>query len=337
MERLRSIGVVSAATFFLVALASPAPLEEWRLGALLALATGLALLFEREWHGARTRLGEVRFVRVASALGGGALGGLVGLATSLPMVAHDTRSVPYGVFILLVSIGAGSVLAVGFLHQWQVLFGAPSHALASPRDSYLIDTSTLIDGRIVELLERKVLVGNCYVPTFVLVELQQVADSERARTRGRRGLAVVGRLREMGHLIVKEIDKPEIVGADAKLKAIAKETGVTLMTNDSNLKAICESEDIPVLSLHEVANALRPFVFAGDTINVRLTKPGKKPTQAVAYLDDGDMVVVEDGKGRVGQDVTVIITKVIPQPTGRLIFAKIITPSAAASSRPNQT
>lgn len=324
MDRLQSLGVIGALVLFVFLVASPEALVPERVVAVAVLSLLTAVLFQPEWYRARERLEAVRFVRVVTTLVGAALGGVVGVAVGLPLVVA-TSTVPYAVTLLLLTISMGAVVGAGFHEEWAVLFGAGSRGLASPHDAYLIDTSALIDGRIAELIERGMLVGNFYVPTFVLVELQQVADSARARPRGRRGLAVVTRLRSGGHIIIKDIDKPELVGADAKLKAIAKDTGVTLITNDGNLKTLCEAEDIAVLSLHELANALRPALFPGDHIEIRLTKSGKRPEQATGFLPDGDMVVVEDGHAAFGRSARVEITRVLPQEGSarRLVFARL--------------
>ena len=188
----------------------------------------------------------------------------------------------------------------------------------------VLDTSVLIDGRIVEILEAGFLEGPLVLPRFILRELQAVADSADSmkRTRGRRGLEVLKRLQEIGALEVSERDYAEIRGADAKLVRLAQDLGCKLLTNDYNLNRVAHVEGIAVLNVNELANAIKPVVLPGEELHVQIIRDGKEPHQGIGYLDDGTMIVVEHGSRLVGEDTDVVVTSVLQTVAGRMIFAK---------------
>jgi uncharacterized protein YacL len=188
----------------------------------------------------------------------------------------------------------------------------------------IVDTSVLIDGRIVEILETGFLEGPLILPRFILRELQAVADSTDAmkRMRGRRGLEVLKRLQESGVLEVSERDYPDIRGADAKLVRTAQDLDAKLLTNDYNLNRVAHVEGVSVLNVNELANAIKPVVLPGEELHVQIIRDGKEPHQGVGYLDDGTMIVVEHGRRLVGETVDVTVTSVLQTVAGRMIFAK---------------
>lgn len=190
----------------------------------------------------------------------------------------------------------------------------------------LLDTSVIIDGRIVDILKTGFLEGNMIVPNFVLLELQTLADSsdDMKRAKGRRGLDLVHELQlEDSKVIVEDVDYDDIMGVDSKLLQLAKDTDALIMTNDFNLNKVASIQGIEVLNINELANAVKPVVIPGEEMNAYLLREGKENGQAVAYLQDGTMIVVEGGKRFIGKKVKVAVTSVLQTSAGRMIFAKI--------------
>ena len=190
----------------------------------------------------------------------------------------------------------------------------------------ILDTSVVIDGRIADICQTRFVEGRLIIPRFVLKELQQIADSQDPikRNRGRRGLDVLGRIQKMQHIDVRitEEDFVDTKEVDAKLVRLAKLMGGKILTNDFNLNKVAELQGVQVLNINELANALKPVVLPGEVMEARVIKEGKEYNQGVAYLDDGTMVVVEQGRHLIGQTVRVMVTSVLQTAAGRMIFAK---------------
>ncbi|TRZ95463.1 PIN domain nuclease [bacterium] len=190
----------------------------------------------------------------------------------------------------------------------------------------IIDTSVIIDGRIVDIFKSKFLEGKIVIPKFVLRELQQVADSTdpMKRQRGKRGLEILTNIqKELGvDMDLHEEEFPEIAEVDAKIIKLAKVLDAKILTVDFNLNRIATLQGIKVLNINELANALKPVIFPGEHLEVKLIKEGKEHNQAVGYLDDGTMVVVEDGRRLISQELKVVVTSVLQTQAGRMIFAK---------------
>ncbi len=191
----------------------------------------------------------------------------------------------------------------------------------------VLDTSTIIDGRIADVTGSGFLVGELLVPRFVLNELQAIADSDDPlkRARGRRGLDVLNHLQrqERVDLQIEEQDFPEFPEVDAKLVKLAKSIDAPIITNDFNLNKIAELQGVSVLNINDLANALKPVVLPGEGITLHMLKEGKEAGQGVGYLEDGTMVVVEGGRRVIGRDVDVVVSSVIQTPAGRMIFATL--------------
>jgi uncharacterized protein YacL len=191
----------------------------------------------------------------------------------------------------------------------------------------LLDTSVIIDGRILDIFKTKFLEGRVVIPRFVLKELQQIADSTDPikRQRGRRGLDILHMIqKEVGQAItIHEEEFPEFPEVDAKLVKLAKLLEAKIMTVDFNLNRVASFQGIKVLNINELANALKPVVFPGEHMQIKLLKEGKEYNQAVGYLDDGTMVVVEDARRLIGQDVKVTVAFVLQTQAGRMIFTKL--------------
>src|SRR5690606_26446592 len=190
----------------------------------------------------------------------------------------------------------------------------------------LLDTSVVIDGRIVDIIQTRIVQGTLIVPRFVLNELQLIADSSDKirRTRGRRGLEILQKLQENQTVDVRIQDVDvEGTGVDQKLVALAQQTQARIMTNDYNLNKIATLRGVEVINLNDLAKALRPVVLPGEPMTVKVIKPGESPTQAVGYLDDGTMVVVENGRPHLGQEVEIVVTSTLQTSAGRMIFGKL--------------
>ncbi|MEG0381061.1 MAG: PIN domain nuclease, partial [Kurthia sp.] len=168
--------------------------------------------------------------------------------------------------------------------------------------------------------------GTLVVPQFVLTELQHIADSSDTlkRTRGRRGLDILKVLQDAptSNVLITEVDFEDIPEVDLKLVRLAKKMNGQILTNDFNLNKVCDLHKVHVLNINDLANAVKPVVIPGEDMNVVVIKDGKEHNQGVAYLDDGTMIVVEEGKSYIGQAITVVVTSVLQTSAGRMIFAK---------------
>ena len=189
----------------------------------------------------------------------------------------------------------------------------------------LVDTSAIIDGRIADIAESGFLYGVLEVPRFVLDEVQRLADSADSmrRTRGRRGLEILGRMRKGEATPVQVIDEdvPGTPEVDSKLVALARRNGRAILTNDLNLNRIAELQGVRVLNVNSLANAVKPALLPGEDLRVRVIQPGKDAGQGVGYLDDGTMVVVENGAKSIDSEVDVTVTRVLQTVAGRMVFA----------------
>jgi len=189
----------------------------------------------------------------------------------------------------------------------------------------LIDTSVIVDGRLLEIVESGFLEGPLVVPRFVLRELQLIADSidPMKRARGRRGLEVLAKLQETTALAIDDQDYGDISGVDAKLVRMARERRAKLVTNDYNLNRVAQLEGVAVLNVNELAGAVKPVVLPGEELHVAIVRDGKEAHQGVGYLDDGTMIVVENGRRLIGEETDVQVTSVLQTVAGRMIFAKV--------------
>jgi uncharacterized protein YacL len=203
-------------------------------------------------------------------------------------------------------------------------------AAGSGRDAGLVkavDTSVLIDGRLPELARTGFLEGPLLVPEFVLRELQGVADSEdpALRARGRRGLEALATVQEEAEIAIDIVsDDPRSAReVDEKLVHVAEARGAALLTLDYNLNRVASIRGVRVLNLNDLAHALRPALIPGETLSLRILREGKEPGQGVAYLEDGTMVVVDDARNRIGQDVHAEVTGSLQTSAGRMFFARL--------------
>jgi uncharacterized protein YacL len=198
---------------------------------------------------------------------------------------------------------------------------------ARPQKRYkILDTSVVIDGRVLEIVETGFLDGTLVVPQFVLKELQLVADSSDSvkRNRGRRGLDILQRMQKIQgvEVIISDMDFPKVREVDLKLIELARSLLGVIVTNDFNLTKVAQLRGVTVLNINELANVLKPVVLPGEAMSVFILKEGKEYTQGVAYLDDGTMVVVDNARNRIGKTVDIVVTSVLQTTAGRMIFGK---------------
>lgn len=191
----------------------------------------------------------------------------------------------------------------------------------------ILDTSVIIDGRIADICDTGFLEGILVIPNFVLNELQMIADSADSikRNRGRRGLDILNKMQKDQSIMVKisDMDFKDIPEVDAKLVQLAKVMKAKVITNDFNLNKVAEFHGVDVLNINLLSNSLKPIVLPGEDMRVLLVKEGKDSNQAIGYLDDGTMVVVENGRRRMNEEVDVTVTSVLQTTAGRMIFTRL--------------
>ena len=266
----------------------------------------------------------------------GAFGLLVGLL--LAFLAGATLSLPGSAS----GMGLRVALAIGF--GWIGLAGGVRHAggfsLARLRSGWearsdgalaqsppkILDTSVIIDGRIAEIAEAGFMEGPLVIPQFVLVELQQVADSSDPlkRNRGRRGLDMLQRIQKNPVVAIEIVDTdfPEVREVDLKLIELAIKMEGKIVTNDFNLNKVAQLRGVKILNINDLANCLRPLVLPGEPMRIFVSREGKEHGQGVGYLDDGTMVVVEGGRKALGRTIDVNVTTVLQTAAGKMIFVR---------------
>ncbi len=190
----------------------------------------------------------------------------------------------------------------------------------------VLDTSVIIDGRIFDICESGFIESTLVIPTFVLDELRHIADSSDSlkRTKGRRGLDILNKIQKELSIKVEiwEGDFKDIKEVDIKLLKLAQTLNGKVITNDYNLNKVAELQGVPVLNINELANAVKPVLLPGEVMKTVVIKDGKEANQGIAYLDDGTMIVIEDGRRYIGENITVVVTSVLQTAAGRMIFAK---------------
>lgn len=304
-------------------------------GYLLALNEGLGLqsIFWGAGTGITALILEYAFTKVGI---GTVIGGLLGMSVGLlfaKLVYSPVSSITgieggyievifnalFGYSGLLLGFRAGRNLTVPDIVSAFKVRGEETHAK-------VIDTSVIIDGRIVDVCEAGFIEGNFIIPQFILQELQHIADSTDSlrRARGRRGLDILHKIQKLTNITVKIVDEdfPKIKEVDAKLVALARGLGAKIITNDFNLNKVAELQGVTVLNLNELANALKPVVLPGESMNIFIAKEGKESNQGVGYLDDGTMVVVDNARKSINRQIDVIVTSVLQTTAGRMIFAR---------------
>lgn len=193
---------------------------------------------------------------------------------------------------------------------------------------YVLDTSVVIDGRIADVIETGILDNQLIMPRFVLAELQRIADSSdrMRRARGRRGLDVLNRLRSNPKVDLKIYDReiPEMAGqpVDTQLLLLAKHLEGKIVTGDYNLNKVAKLHSVPVINLNDIANSLKPVFLPGEQINVQVVRAGEEAGQGVGYLEDGTMIVIEDGRELIGKKADIVVTSMLQTSAGRMVFGR---------------
>lgn len=267
------------------------------------------------------------------------LGTLIGLAIGFIInisFFENSKALHFLTLFLLGSIGAragyafykypGLAIFGGGVGQKELILGGDTSHNGVVRDK-ILDTSVVIDGRILDIADTHFIDGPLILPNFVLREIQLISDSSDPikRARGRRGLEMLNKLQRKGNIEVKITyqDYADTREVDAKLIKLALETGARIVTNDFNLNKVAELQGVKVLNLNSLASALKPVVLPGEELTITVIKEGKDENQGIGYLEDGTMVVIENGGHLVGKEVKVIVTSIIQTNAGKMIFTKV--------------
>ena len=324
------------------------------------LSLGLGVVGARSglFFADRVILGGVRQMSQLSAadrvlgIAGALLGLLFGVLVTAPL-PNSGLMIGVKFCVMLVASAVGMAMLGGMraemLRVFPQLEEQKPHASHGARPKFL-DTNIIIDGRLNDLCKTGFIEGPIYVPTFVLDEVQHIADSSDSirRARGRRGLDVLNLMKELTepqivngqHVLVPvvhvmgefPVSVNKIHAVDSKLVALAREHEGVIITNDFNLNKVAELQGVCVLNLNELAQAIKPVVLPGEEMQITLVKEGKEVTQAVGYLDDGTMVVVGDGAAHIGETCAVVISTVYQTVAGKMIFAELKDKEAAKPS-----
>lgn len=259
--------------------------------------------------------------------------GLLGLFSGAALAAlliQPMRLLPGSSAACALAAGVYAALMLAGFRIGKKLWTGAAAAPKETADAYpkILDTSVIIDGRVLEISRTGFLEGDLIVPSFVLDELRHIADSADAlrRARGRRGLDMLRKMQEeLGSALRVEDVGQDAADAevDVRLLRLAMDLGGAVMTNDYNLNKVAGVAGVPVLNVNDLAGALRPAVLPGEEMTVHIVREGKEPGQGVAYLDDGTMVVVENGRRHVGETLDAEVTTVLQTSAGRMIFGRV--------------
>lgn len=301
------------------------------LSGQLLLVTGLGLVLGSYLALLDWQLEQYSFDQLL----GGSIGFVAGLISSLylaqSLLAPVTLREPEVVLVLAIGVYMGTYVGV-LIGRKRPQSETPERPepVSTPLDSKpsrkILDTSVIIDGRIAEIIDIGFLEGTLLVPRFILQELQAMADSGNnlKRNRGRRGLDILNRIREELPIEVEIVEKdyPDVDEVDAKLVELARDTGAKVITNDFNLNKVASLQDVTVLNINDLSNAVKPVYIPGETFEIEIIKEGEEEQQGVGYLEDGTMVVVEDAISDIGEMIPVTVSSVIQTSAGRMVFAR---------------
>lgn len=314
------------------------------LGAIIFFLFSLALAkyIEKLIKHIEKRMSEVSLTYLLFGVVGAIVGLTLGVILSTPLYRIDIPGINSALPILIMVILGYLGFRVGTtrIDEWRKIFAqkpkksdgsVEGEVLERKPDEHfhkykILDTSVIIDGRIYDIAKTGFLEGILLIPNFVLYELQYIADSGDSlkRVRGRRGLDILNSLQKEEGISVEMYDGDfeDISEVDSKLIKLAKLLDGIIVTNDYNLNKVSEFQNVPVLNINELANAVKPVVIPGESMTVLVVKAGTERQQGVAYLDDGTMVVVEDGQHYMNEQIQVIVTSALQTAAGRMIFAK---------------
>ena len=324
----------------LAAAANYSPPDLWAvvfllLGALVGLV-GTPFITTRPARAIRNYIMQMSAAALLAGMAGLVVGLIVAGLLSFPMSLLPR---PFGQVLPMIGAVVFSWLSISvFIMRQRDIFSlfrgrlsgklaAEGAGAANEGRSVLIDTSVIIDGRIADIARTGFIAGIILVPKFVLNELQHIADSPDAlrRNRGRRGLEVLNRLTKESAVPVRFTDQdvPGVREVDDKLVILAKQLNCAIVTNDYNLNHVAQLQGVSVLNINELANAVKAVLLHGEALSVKIMQEGREPGQGVGYLDDGTMVVVDDGRAHLSEEVPVVVTKILQTTAGRMIFAKL--------------
>ncbi|MGE5380976.1 MAG: PIN/TRAM domain-containing protein [Methylocystaceae bacterium] len=294
---------------------------------LYLIGIGLYKRMKRTWRQVWGDIDSTSPEVLIASLTGVIVGGLSGLCLGGPLLKMGTMG-PI-ITIGLVVMGSGIGNRIGRrrgkdMVNWIRELPTPSDgAQIVPK---VLDTSAIIDGRIYDICLSRFLEGRMVVPSFVIEELRHIADSSDylRRSKGRRGLDILNKMQKTNNIFIEiwEGDFPEEREVDMKLLRLCRELGANIVTNDYNLNKVAELQGIQVLNVNELANAVKVMVFPGESMQVSIVKEGKEQGQGIGYLEDGTMVVVENGEQEIGTQVDVMVTSVFQTAAGRMIFTR---------------
>jgi uncharacterized protein YacL len=303
------------------------------LGALVGFIT-TPFITTRPYRAFQQKIKQTPATDLVAAIAGLVLGLLIAVLLSFPLslmpsplreILPIVAAVIFGLLGMSTLIGRRRDFAQLFSNRLPLRSTEAASGLPEER-SVLLDTSVIIDGRIADISRSGFLSGVLLVPRFVLNELQHIADSSDAlrRNRGRRGLDILNRMQKdvARPLRVTDMDVEEVREVDDKLIALAKRLKCPILTNDYNLNRVAEIQGVTVLNVNELANAVRLVFLPGESMRIEIIQEGKEIGQGVGYLDDGTMIVVEEGRRYIGQTINLTVTKVLQTAAGRMIFAR---------------
>lgn len=317
--RLFIIVLITAAGYFL-----PIFNLNAKISAAVAFVLGVVIMF------LETRIRKTQFKIIWSSTIGTFAGVILGwgLGVIYQTISNDRQTSTFiKIFFLIIMPYIGFLVSTR-KYEWL----DPAHLLrffqekSVGRSYKILDTSVIIDGRIADLCDTAFIEGTLVAPQFILKELQLVADSSDSlkRQRGRRGLDILDHLQKSSQVsvVISEMDFPDIKDVDSKLIELAKHLDAKIITNDLNLNKVARLHGISVLNINELANALKPIVLPGESMKVFIIKEGKEKDQGVAYLDDGTMVVVDNSRRMIGQNIDITVTSVLQTTVGKMIFGR---------------
>ncbi len=318
--------ILSSAVGYFTATSFIKPDFKWGLfGAVVGFAISSILIIFESW------MRKVSVRNLSAAVFGLIFGLFMSwvLTSTIKLIPMDPRTFStIQIVLTLIFCYLGMVISMRGKDEFNLVIPYVKFSRQNQSDQIvLLDTSVIIDGRIADIITAKFIEGKIVIPKFVLKELQQISDSSDSlkRNRGRRGLDILQKIRKSSDIDVKieDEDFPDLADVDAKLVKLAKILGAKVVTNDYNLNKIAQLQDVTVLNINELANALRAVVLPGEILDVKIIKEGKEFNQGVAYLEDGTMIVVDNTKNLIGQNVRAVVTSELQTSAGRMIFAKL--------------
>lgn len=308
----------------------------WRIGigigalaVFYLVAASIVKRIKAVWKGIARGLDHIAIESLLGGIAGLFLGVLVGGLSCYPLSQLDGPLSYITILVLLVAVVLG--MRVGARRAPEILRLVPARPIEAGElevrgNKKVLDTSAIIDGRIYDVCQSNFLTGPLVVPTFVIEELQHIADSSDhiRRSKGRRGLELLSKMQKHSDIEIDIIEAniPEEKEVDAKLVRLCKQINASIITNDYNLNKVSELQGIKVLNINQLANAVKVMVYPGENMHVNIIKEGKENGQGVGYLEDGTMIVVENAGGDIGTELEVTVTSVFQTAAGRMIFTR---------------